>query len=524
MAMEHDQPRQRRDDEQFVWPWTGVLVNVPTQWKNGSELRDQFQQFRPSKVTPLWDKDGSHTGSAIVQFAKDWSGFPDANDFENYFAAQGCSKKHWKGRKYHGHPMFGWFATAEDYWSRGPIGAWLKRYCNLKTVADCKNEEASKSDLLEASLIRQVEVQNLHKQELECKFDEETKLLAKEVDAMEELIEYQHEEIYKMQQCHHIQRQKIIDENQKLRSALKEKIQELGWGSKKLDEQAAQSDFDRVIFQKEKEKNEVERKHLTMAAEEQLKADTLFLNLVEEQERETKLALHKDLESQKLMLERQTLEVEVKQLQGELEVLEIMPYEEMEKKKKIDELRKKLDDKYEDMESAVSLQQDLINKQKEYNNELRPAREKLIDGFLDITNGRGNIGIKIIGKVDKKTFINACKNLPSEDAEVIATILYSKWEAQIESWFAMVHGKNMEIISKDNEKLQELKEKHSEEIYTLVTKALDEINEYKSYREEHGGQIYGVPELWNYKAGRLATVKEGIQYALEKWISNKRKR
>ncbi|KAK1660958.1 hypothetical protein QYE76_049117 [Lolium multiflorum] len=81
-----------------------------------------------------------------------------------------------------------------------------------------------------------------------------------------------------------------------------------------------------------------------------------------------------------------------------------------------------------------------------------------------------------------------------------------------------------EIVSKDNEKLRELKEEHGEEFYTLVTKALDEINEYKSYLEEHGGEIYGVPELWNYKADRLATVKEGIQYALEKWMSNKRKR
>jgi hypothetical protein len=58
----------------------------------------------------------------------------------------------------------------------------------------------------------------------------------------------------------------------------------------------------------------------------------------------------------------------------------------------------------------------------------------------------------------------------------------------------------------------------------LVTKALDEINAYRSYAEEQGGEMYGVPELWNYKADRLATVKEAIGYALEKWMSNKRKR
>jgi hypothetical protein len=81
-----------------------------------------------------------------------------------------------------------------------------------------------------------------------------------------------------------------------------------------------------------------------------------------------------------------------------------------------------------------------------------------------------------------------------------------------------------EIVYKDNEKLRELKEEQGEEIYALVTKALDEINAYRSYAEEQGGEMYGVPELWNYKADRLATVKEAIGYALEKWMSNKRKR
>jgi inosine/xanthosine triphosphate pyrophosphatase family protein len=55
-----------------------------------------------------------------------------------------------------------------------------------------------------------------------------------------------------------------------------------------------------------------------------------------------------------------------------------MPGEEVSKKKKIDELRKILKEKYYDIEEKESLQQILIDKQKEHNNELRPAREKLI--------------------------------------------------------------------------------------------------------------------------------------------------
>ncbi|KAL6847822.1 hypothetical protein ACP4OV_021950 [Aristida adscensionis] len=102
MAME-PQPSKNRDDL-FVWPWTGVLVNVPTEWKDGRQvgesgnrLKEQLSRFCPQKVIPLWNYRG-HTGNAIV--AKDWTGFKNALAFENHFEAEGFGKRDWKVKRH----------------------------------------------------------------------------------------------------------------------------------------------------------------------------------------------------------------------------------------------------------------------------------------------------------------------------------------------------------------------------------------------------------------------------------------
>lgn len=66
-----------------------------------------------------------------------------------------------------------------------------------------------------------------------------------------------------------------------------------------------------------------------------------------------------------------------------------------------------------------------------------------------------------------------------------------------------------EILNVEDERLKVLKEEHGEEVYNVVTKALFERHEYNP----SGG--YAVPELWNFRENRKATIKEVILHLVK---------
>ena len=74
------------------------------------------------------------------------------------------------------------------------------------------------------------------------------------------------------------------------------------------------------------------------------------------------------------------------------------------------------------------------------------------------------------------------------------------------------------ILDEEDEKLVDLKNDFGDEAFHAVATALMELNEYNP-----NGR-YSVTEIWNYREGRKATLKEGASYILKQWKQLKGRR
>ncbi|XP_040385441.1 factor of DNA methylation 5-like isoform X2 [Oryza brachyantha] len=146
--------------------------------------------------------------------------------------------------------------------------------------------------------------------------------------------------------------------------------------------------------------------------------------------------------------------------------------------------------------------------------DLEAIREELIKGFLEIDIGGRKLGIKEMGELNEKAFQAAClAKLPPEEAGSASYELYSSWQKQLSdlSWNPFkkitVDGACKEIVNVDDAKLQELKSAWGEGAHKAVVNALMEMKEYNTL-----GDRSIAYELWNYKEGRKATLRECVEY------------
>ncbi|OVA17165.1 putative domain XH [Macleaya cordata] len=521
----HKPPEQ---DDLFVWPWTGIIVNLSTKPEDGNaSLMKDFSKYRPLEVHTLWN-DGDSSGYAIIDFRKDWTGFEDAMSFEKAFEARRHGKRDWKECETHPvSSVYGWCARADDYKSEGPIGDYLRRNGALKTISDIVEEAKQEKDNIVASLSMEIDVKNEDLNKWQSKYDETSRSLIRMSEDKDRLLQAYNEEMRKLQRAARDHTRRILGENDKLKDDLDSQRKQLERRSKELNKQEALTEIERRKLDEERSKNDVKNNSLNLASMEQKKADENVLRLIEEQKREKEAALNKILQLEKELDVRQKVEMEIEELKGSIQVLKHMGGEDdVAIKQKILEMAKQLDDKMDEMNDLQSLNQTLIVKERTSNDELQEARKELIVGLTDMLSGRTMIGIKRMGELDEKPFQNACKERFSNvEASFKAAQLCSMWEVHIKKpdWhpFKVIEdeGVSREVINEEDEKLKDLKNEYGNEVYEAVTTALMEMNEYNP-----SGR-YIVPELWNFREGRKATLKEVIAYILKQLkLTPKRKR
>ncbi|XP_040992286.1 factor of DNA methylation 4-like [Juglans microcarpa x Juglans regia] len=507
-------------DQGFVYPWKGIIANIKTEWKDGkhvgesgTRLREELSRkgFNPVRVHPLWNRWG-HSGFAIAEFKSDWTGFNNAMSMEKSFEVDHCGKRDYYTATNLGDKLFGWMAHKDDYDSNGPIGVYLRKSADVKTISGKEAEDQRKASTLVSNLTNTLEVQSLHLKQIENEYQETSASLNKLIGQKEDKLKAYNEEMKKMQQNTRDHLEKIFLEHEKVTLHLEAQKKRLEQHEKQLQQREAQNETDRRKLHDEKKMNE-------RAAVEQKKADENFLKLAEEHKKEKEKLHRKTIELEKKLDAKQALELEVERMRGALQVMKHMGDDgDFEMKKKMDQIIEDLNEKEEELDHMEQLNQTLIIKERKTNDEVQEARKELIAGLREVT-ARANIGVKRMGELDIKPFTTAAKRkFPKEEAAEKAMVLCSQWEDYLRdpSWhpFKIIldeGGKSKEVMNEEDEKLKNLKNEFGDEVYVAVTTALKEVNEYNA-----SGR-YIVPELWNFKEGKKATLKEGVLHILKKW-------
>lgn len=249
------------------------------------------------------------------------------------------------------------------------------------------------------------------------------------------------------------------------------------------------AEVDMILSSKE-EKKVIQSSCSLTDHEKQDSSSKILLKFAEDQKKEVEELHGKFIELKKMIDAEHALNLETKQ--------------------KLVEIEKKLSEK-EEVEDLAAFNHILVSERKS-NDELQEARKMLIS---ELRNAGGNIGLKRMGEIDRKSFFSAAKQkYPSHDLMWLSERLSmsSHWQETIMNlhWhpFKVVvneEGNLIEIVDEEDEKLCCLKKELDDEARNAVITALKEMNEYNP-----SGRII-VPELWNFKEGRRARLVEGVE-------------
>ncbi|KAK3005125.1 hypothetical protein RJ639_017849 [Escallonia herrerae] len=379
-----------------------------------------------------------------------------------------------------------------------------------------KYEVESQKEAFEQKVKEMREHEYVHKLHHE-KLLAENEKLKYELESQEKVFEQPIKERREHEYVCNLEHKNVVDANERLKYEVESQKQELEQRVKEMKENEYLHNLKHagLMEENEKLKHEVEslKKELEQRAKE-LKGHDCIHNLE-----------HKNLiaENEKLKREMESktnsFEQRVKNLEEHACIFESESSNSTAEREKLEQ---KVKDQEYEIQNQMSLIQTLTLKERISNDELQDARKEAITGLQDILNNRTSLGIKIMGEVDQKPFQNFClQNYSRGDWKQEAAKLCSSWEEYVKDqrWQPFkkitINGNLQETIDENDYLLRRLRDEGDEHVYKAVTDALLELNDYNP-----SGR-YPVPELWNFKKGQRASLRETIGYVIKNWKIHK---
>ncbi|EPS57463.1 hypothetical protein M569_17354, partial [Genlisea aurea] len=246
-----------RDDPPIVWPWTGIIANIPIELKDGKYVADSGRKlkeelvaegFNPVKIHPLWDSRG-HSGFAAVEFKRDWEGFSNAMEFETTFEMRQHGKKDWNTRNggddKQQQQLYGWLAREEEYRSKGVIGRHLQKNGDLKTVAEIQVEDQRKDTALVTKLSDVLLSKSERSEAMKKRISRKDRIINDLLASQEEMTQSYNEEMKAIQDDAYRRLRKIMEDSERTKAELENRRQRLKSRERELKQRRVWNDTEK---------------------------------------------------------------------------------------------------------------------------------------------------------------------------------------------------------------------------------------------------------------------------------------
>ncbi|XP_019199244.1 PREDICTED: factor of DNA methylation 4-like isoform X2 [Ipomoea nil] len=504
------------NEETFVWPWMGIIANIPVVYKDGKFVDKSGQKlkmelvakgYNPVKVYTLLTNRG-FSGYAIVEFNCDFSGFANAMAFAWEFELDKHGKQEWYSslKDESDDNLYAWIAGKEEYDSNSILGNYLRRNGDLRTISEIQNESRRENSQLFSNLINELESKYKECEEMEKMISNTEVVMINVMKEKVEILAMQNKELEMIHQEALKQVETILSEQETSKQQLDDHEKELKLREDEIRQREKLNESEKMKLDCEKEMNE-------RAILAQTKAYETMMKLADEQKREKEQALDKICRLERELDQKPGLDLEIEMYKGAFEIWRNMNDMIEGDLTPISKLLEELKEKDDELDYLECMHYELTIEHQRVDDQVQDVCNVMINGLKD---SRANICVKRIGEIDVKPVIRAAKLIyPKEEALDIAFELRFLWEEYLRDpgWhpFTVIENgrKDVWVIDEEDGKLVGLRNDYGDEVYNSATTALMELDEYNSTGR------YPVSVLWNTKEKRIAELKEGIDQILK---------